>query len=127
MFSFRASILTGKYPSRINVSYISGTTGPKGPGYKLTAPKPDGFIAFDEISIAKLFSNTITKPFILESGICKIMDKGTSHFPENHGFDINIAGFRMGQPGSYYFPYKSEKHPSTLMSLVWRMVKKVII
>ena len=49
----RASILTGKYPSRINVSYISGTTGPKGIGYKLTAPQPDGFIPFDETSIAE--------------------------------------------------------------------------
>ena len=43
----RASILTGKYPSRINVSFISGTTGPKGRGYKLVPPKPDGHIAHD--------------------------------------------------------------------------------
>jgi arylsulfatase A-like enzyme len=110
----RASILTGKYPSRINVSYISGTTGPKGPGYKLTAPKPDGFIAFDEISIAEALQQHDYKTVhIGKWHLQNHTDKGTSHFPENHGFDINIAGFRMGQPGSYYFPYKSEKHPST--------------
>ncbi|MDC0547867.1 sulfatase-like hydrolase/transferase [Opitutales bacterium] len=34
----RASILTGKYPSRIKMTYISGTSGPKGPGYQLNAP-----------------------------------------------------------------------------------------
>ena len=110
----RASILTGKYPSRINVSYISGTSGPKGPGYKLVAPQPDGFIAFDETSLAEtLRANQYKTVHIGKWHLQNHTDRGTSHFPQNHGFDINIAGFRMGQPGSYYFPYKSEKHPST--------------
>ncbi|MBD37407.1 MAG: sulfatase [Opitutae bacterium] len=110
----RASILTGKYPSRINVSYISGTTGPKGIGYKLTAPQPDGFIAFDETSIAEaLRKHDYKTVHIGKWHLQNHTDRGTSHFPENHGFDLNIAGFRMGQPGSYYFPFKSERHPST--------------
>lgn len=110
----RASILTGKYPSRINVSYISGTSGPKGPGYKLVAPQPDGFIAFEETSLAEaLRANQYKTVHIGKWHLQNHTDRGTSHFPQNHGFDINIAGFRMGQPGSYYFPYKSEKHPST--------------
>jgi arylsulfatase A-like enzyme len=110
----RASILTGKYPSRINVSYISGTTGPKGKGYKLTAPQPDGFIAYNEISIAEaLRSHAYKTVHIGKWHLQNHTDLGTAHFPEKHGFDINIAGFRMGQPGSYYFPFKSDKHPST--------------
>ena len=110
----RASILTGKYPSRINVSYISGTTGPKGIGYKLLAPKPDGFIAYRETSIAEaLRAHNYKTVHIGKWHLQNHTDKGTSHFPEKHGFDLNIAGFRMGQPGSYYFPYKSERHPST--------------
>ena len=110
----RASILTGKYPSRINVSYISGTTGPKGTGYKLLAPQPDGFIAYKETSIAEaLRAHQYKTVHIGKWHLQNHTDKGTSHFPEKHGFDINVAGFRMGQPGSYYFPYKSEKHPST--------------
>ena len=110
----RASILTGKYPSRINVSYISGTTGPNGPSYKLNAPKPDGFVAYEEISIAESLQQHDYKTLhIGKWHLQNHTDKGTSHFPEKHGFDRNIAGFRMGQPGSYYFPYKSEKHPST--------------
>ena len=80
----RASILTGKYPSRINVSYISGTTGPKGPGYKLTAPKPDGFITFDEISIAEALQQHDYKTVhIGKWHLQNHTDKGTSHFPEN--------------------------------------------
>jgi arylsulfatase A-like enzyme len=110
----RASILTGKYPSRINVSYISGTTGPKGKGYKLTPPQSDGFIPFEELSIAEALRNHEYKTVhIGKWHLQNHTDLGTAHFPENHGFDLNIAGFRMGQPGSYYFPFKSEKHPST--------------
>ena len=54
------------------------------------------------------------KLFTLENGTYKttrIREK--THYPEKHGFDQNIAGFRMGQPGSYYFPFKSERHPGT--------------
>ena len=40
----RGSILTGKYPSRIKMTYISGTSGPKGPGYPLNAPGSAGNI-----------------------------------------------------------------------------------
>ena len=110
----RASILTGKYPSRINVSYISGTSGPKGKGYKLTPPQPDGFIAFDETSMAEaLRVHGYKTVHIGKWHLQNHTDRGTKHFPENHGFDFNIAGFRMGQPGSYYFPFKSEKHPNT--------------
>ena len=39
--------------------------------------------------------------------------QGTEHYPENHGFDLNVAGHKMGQPGSFLFPYKSKQHPST--------------
>jgi arylsulfatase A-like enzyme len=110
----RASILTGKYPSRINVSYISGTTGPKGKGYKLNAPQPDGFIAFDETSLAEALRHHDYKTVhIGKWHLQNHTDRGTTHFPEHHGFDLNIAGFRMGQPGSYYFPFKSERHPGT--------------
>ena len=124
----RASILTGKYLSLNQCwGYISGNNRPQGSRLELTAPKPDGFIAFDEISIAEALQQHDYKTVhIGKWHLQNHTDKGTSHFPENHGFDINIAGFRMGQPGSYYFPYKSEKHPSTNV-LIWRMVKKVII
>jgi arylsulfatase A-like enzyme len=40
-------------------------------------------------------------------------DTSRSHFPANHGFYINIAGHRMGQPGRYYFPHESEGHPNS--------------
>ena len=116
----RASILTGKYPSRIKMTYISGTSGPKGPGYQLNAPKIVGNINSKDITLAEaLRSHKYKTVHIGKWHLQNHTDKGKTHYPEKHGFDINIAGFRMGQPGSYFFPYKSERPD-------WKMGKKVI-
>lgn len=110
----RASILTGKYPSRIKMTYISGTSGPKGPGYRLNPPKIVGNINPKDITLAEaLRAHKYKTVHIGKWHLQNHTDKGKTHYPEKHGFDINIAGFRMGQPGAYYFPYKSERHPNT--------------
>ena len=49
----RGSILTGKYPSRIKMTYISGTSGPKGSGYSLNAPPSEGNINPKDITLAE--------------------------------------------------------------------------
>ena len=110
----RASILTGKYPSRINMSFISGTSGAQGDGYKLLAPKPKGNIAYEETTLAEALQQHGYKTVhIGKWHMQNHTERGKAHFPQKHGFDLNIAGFKMGQPGSYYFPYKSERHPGT--------------
>jgi arylsulfatase A-like enzyme len=110
----RASILTGKYPSRIKMTYISGTSGPKGPGYPLIAPNSTGNINPKDVTLAEaLRSHGYKTVHIGKWHLQNHTDRGKTHYPEKHGFDLNIAGFRMGQPGSYYFPFKSERHPST--------------
>ena len=48
------SILTRKYPRRINLSYITRTTGSKGRGYKLLVMHPGRFIPYHETSIAEV-------------------------------------------------------------------------
>ena len=110
----RGSILTGKYPSRIKMTYISGTSGPKGLGYPLNAPGSAGNINPKDITLAEaLRSHGYKTVHIGKWHLQNHTDQGKTHYPEKHGFDINIAGFRMGQPGSYFFPFKSERHPST--------------
>ncbi|MDF7827117.1 sulfatase-like hydrolase/transferase, partial [Pontiellaceae bacterium B12227] len=110
----RASIMTGKYPSRIGLTNHSGTSGPKGPGHKLTPPKVDGHVPLEDTTLAEALKQAgYTTAHIGKWHLQTHNEKGKAHFPEANGFDINIAGHRMGQPGSYYFPYKSEQHPST--------------
>lgn len=110
----RASILSGKYPSRIGMSYLAGVSGPSGPSYKLIPPKVTGNIPAEDTTLAEALrehgyaTSHIGKWHLQGHG-----EKGNAQFPEKHGFDINIAGQAAGQPGSYYFPYKSKEQPNT--------------
>lgn len=111
----RASIMTGKYPSRIGMTNHSGYPGPKGPKHKMTPPEVVGHIPLEDVSLAEALKEAgyatahIGKWHLQAHHQSQIR----TYFPEANGFDLNIAGHRMGQPGSYYFPYKSEPHPGT--------------
>ena len=110
----RASILTGKYPSRIGLTNHSGYAGPKGPQYKLNAPQVVGNMPPEDTTLAEAFKEAgYATAHIGKWHLAKHTDTDRTHYPENNGFDINIAGHKMGQPGSYYFPYQSDQHPNT--------------
>ena len=110
----RASILSGKYPSRIGMSYLAGVKGPYGKAYKLDPPAVVGNIAPEDTTLAEaLRSAGYATAHVGKWHLQGHGKKGTDNFPEIHGFDINIGGQNAGQAGSYHFPYKSEQHPDT--------------
>ena len=110
----RASILSGKYPSRIGMSYLAGVKGPYGKAYELDPPPVVGNIAPEDTTLAEaLRSAGYATAHVGKWHLQGHGEKGTDNFPEKHGFDINIAGQKAGQPGSYHFPYKSEQDPGT--------------
>ncbi len=110
----RASILTGKYPSRLGITNHSGITGSQGPKYKLIAPKPIANLPHEENTLAEtLKGHGYRTAHIGKWHLQQHNLKTKEFFPEAHGFDINIAGHRYGQPGSFHYPYKSKRHPST--------------
>lgn len=110
----RASILTGKYPSRIGLTNHSGARGSMGPNYKLTPPEVVGNMPTEDITLAEALKNAgYTTAHIGKWHLQAHHMKGREHYPEANGFDLNIAGHKMGQPGDYYFPYTSKQHPST--------------
>lgn len=110
----RASILTGKYPSRIAMTNHSGSRGPMGPDHRLTPPEVAGNMPPEDITLAEALEEAgYATAHIGKWHLQAHHDKSRTHFPEANGFDLNIAGHGMGQPGSYHFPYKSQQHPST--------------
>ncbi len=110
----RASILTGKYPSRINLTNHSGIPGPKGPAYRLNPPELVGNMPLGDITLAEALKVAgYTTAHIGKWHLAAHTETDRTNYPENNGFDINIAGHKMGQPGSYYFPYRSVQNPST--------------
>ena len=110
----RASVLTGKYPSRIGLTNHSGSRGPMGPNHMLTPPEVVGNMPPEDVTLAEALKNAgYTTAHIGKWHLQAHHMKGREHYPEANGFDLNIAGHKMGQPGDYYFPYTSKQHPST--------------
>lgn len=96
----RASIMTGQNATRHGTTnWINAETNNKTP-YGPTAWNWKG-----------LSKNDATLPRVLREAGYKTIHVGKAHFgcqgsegelPQNIGFDVNIAGSSIGQPGSYY-------------------------
>ncbi|WDE99343.1 sulfatase [Lentisphaera profundi] len=88
----RASILTGKYPSRINFWRAS----------------PIENLPQSEITIAEALKDAGYHTAHMGKWhlMVKSKSEGESSFPEDHGFDVNVGGTRSGAPGTFFFPYK---------------------
>ncbi|RKE04380.1 arylsulfatase A-like enzyme [Marinifilum flexuosum] len=84
----RYSIMTGKYPARIN------------------RPGP-GKMKLEEVTVAEGLKEAGYSTFF--AGKWHLTMGGES-MPENQGFDYNIAGGHAGAPISYFYPYNSPAH-----------------
>ncbi len=92
----RASIMTGKYPARLNLTdYLVGRR--RG---KLIPPEYIHQMPLEEVTIAEALKEAgYTTCFI---GKWHLGDK--PYWPEHQGFDINIGGTRSGMPRNYFWP-----------------------
>ena len=122
----RSSILTGQYPARTrNTDYSGGPNGraviPDDPtdmaggnfkwhsGYPML---PAPYLEALESSHTTLAEFLKGKGYATASiGKWHLGDKGS--WPEDHGFDLNIAGVRGGGPGKggYFSPYENPNLP----------------
>ncbi|MDH5602645.1 MAG: sulfatase [Cyclobacteriaceae bacterium] len=100
----RAAIMTGKYPTRVNITdWIPGDE-PK--DRKLLGPKDDHQLALEEITLAETMKKNGYKTFF--AGKWHLGDEG--FLPEEQGFEINKGGHHRGSPtGTYYSPYQNPK------------------
>jgi arylsulfatase A-like enzyme len=88
----RVGIMSGKYPAR------NGVPGRQNSGIPLP---------LSEITIPEALKEEGYETFF--AGKWHLGVEGA--FPEDQGFDINIAGHSKGQPDSYFYPYKSPRRP----------------
>ncbi|MBE3071171.1 MAG: sulfatase [Planctomycetes bacterium] len=96
----RASILTGKYPARLHLTdWIAGHKRPWG---RLKVPDFNLQLPLEETTLAEAL-----KPAGYVSASIGKWHLGKEPFyPEKQGFDLNVGGTQMGQPPSYFAPYK---------------------
>ena len=100
----RASIMTGKYPSRLNITDWIPGDDPR--NRKLLGPQDRHELPLEEKTMAEALREQGYKTFF--AGKWHLGSEG--FFPEDQGFDINLGGHHMGQPpGGYYSPYNNPK------------------
>jgi arylsulfatase A-like enzyme len=100
----RAAIMTGRYPTRLNITdWIPGMVA-KNP--KLSCPEDFDELPLKETTLSEVFQRKGYATFF--AGKWHLGKKG--YFPEDQGFDINKGGHHKGSPpGGYYTPYKNPK------------------
>ncbi|MDF2159014.1 sulfatase [Algoriphagus sp. CAU 1675] len=111
----RASIMTGKYPSKIYNTDWFGAPQPDEIQGHWTRNKPlkpatyDPNLSLDEITLAEAFKSVGYKTFF--AGKWHLGEE-ESHWPENQGFDFNKGGNNKGAPSSgnkYFSPYDNPR------------------
>ena len=97
----RASILTGKYPARLQLTdWLPGRADK--PDQRLRRPLFVNHLPLEEVTIAA----SLKKARYATACIGKWHLGGPDFYPDKFGFDVNIAGCRLGSPPSYFSPYK---------------------
>lgn len=104
----RAAIMTGKYPAKTHITdWIEGYRMPHA---KLQIPDWTMFLPLEETTMAEVFKSAGYSTAHIGKWH---LGEDEKYWPENQGFDINIAGWRRGQPNldkknktnGYFAPY----------------------
>jgi arylsulfatase A-like enzyme len=106
----RASIMTGKYPARLNLTdWIPGRqfySGPQ-PCDKLVPMAFEQQVNLEEITLAEALKGAGYKTFFAGKWH---LGMDSIYWPEYQGFDINMGGWSRGWPqGGYFSPYENPR------------------
>ncbi|MDB5309269.1 MAG: hypothetical protein JWO38_3471 [Gemmataceae bacterium] len=100
----RASIMTGKYPARLNLTdWLPGR--PDRPDQKLNRPVFNQHLPLEEVTIAE-----VLKAAGYTTGLIGKWHLGGDGFdPTRQGFGLNIAGDHTGTARSYFAPFRNKQ------------------
>jgi arylsulfatase A len=100
----RASILTGKAPARLHMTVWHESAGepPEWMRRELIPPVTEKNLPLEETTLAELLRTA--GYFNAHVGKWHLGDAG--HYPQNHGFDVNIGGTFWGCPATFFYPYR---------------------
>ncbi len=104
----RASIMTGKYPARLNITdWIGARMGKQwSRNTRLLPATYEHSLALTETTMAEAFRDAGYRTFF--AGKWHLGSEGS--FPEDHGFEFNVGGHHRGSPpGGYFAPYDNPK------------------
>lgn len=97
----RASLLTGRYPARLGITDWLPGRAPR-PDDPLLSPALAGHLTSTDTTFANAFRAAGYRTAFV--GKWHLGDS-PDHFPDRHGFDLNIGGSGKGSTPSYFSPY----------------------
>ncbi len=104
----RASILTGKYPARLNFTIWSEAASVSERKnqeiYPFLPPQTIENLPLEEVTLAE----KLKEAGYLTAHVGKWHIGDLMHFPETQGFDIGFAASQRGAPPTYFYPYRGE-------------------
>lgn len=103
----RASIMTGKYPARLNITdWIPGRQSYINTDYDKMLSKPfELALPLEEKTIAEALKENGYETFFVGKWH---IGETEEFWPQHQGFDTNIGGWAKGYPrGGYFAPYKN--------------------
>jgi arylsulfatase A-like enzyme len=99
----RASILTGKYPQRFDLTdWLPGR--PDRPDQKLLRPRLRTELPLEEVTLAE----ALKAAGYATAHVGKWHLGGKGFGPREQGFDLNVAGDHTGTPRSYFAPFRNK-------------------
>jgi arylsulfatase A len=103
----RASLLTGQYPARLQITdWLPGRTDR--PSQKLLRAELRQELPLETVTLAEVFQQA----GYATAHIGKWHLGGEGYGPEEQGFGLNIGGDHTGTPATYFSPYHNEQHPN---------------
>ncbi|MCZ2342573.1 MAG: sulfatase-like hydrolase/transferase [Bacteroidales bacterium] len=100
----RASLLTGQYPARLNLTDWLPGRGNR-PDQMLNRPIITQQLPLEAVTLAEV----LQKAGYFTAHIGKWHLGGEGFLPQNQGFAVNIAGDHTGSPRSYFAPYSNKR------------------
>ncbi len=99
----RAALMTGKAPARLHITdWIAGEGTPQQSRFRV--PDWQKHLPLEEVTLAEAL-----KPMgYVSASVGKWHLGGTNFFPQQQGFDVNVAGGDIGHPASFFWPYGKE-------------------
>ncbi len=98
----RAALMTGKHPARLHMTIWREATFERVDDQLLVPPAARADMPFGETTVAE----ALREAGYLTAHVGKWHLGDAGHFPEAHGFDLNIAGNHWGAPATHFFPYR---------------------